>query len=125
MSNRETLKEATKDRSCLLASLTTVLHDLETHKLRLDGPFHSIWSGAACLRGSSGHREETTERNPQGFKEDAEATLLQRQEAAEATRLEALKKGLFALETHEESLDQISSSHLGLLLKTVHAPVGC
>lgn len=56
---------------------------------------------------------------PQRHKEDAEAIVLQRQEAAEATLVEALNEArVGALEAHEESADETSSSDLGILLKT-------
>ena len=83
------------------------------------------WTDLSTRYGAERHASEeplgTVRRQQSENRTDSKRTRkphLQRQE-------EALNKALFALETHEESLDQISSSHLGLLLKTVHAPVGC
>merc|ERR1712136_391283 len=121
--SRETHREATKEHRCVLASLTAVLGDLETHKLRLDGPFHSeMERSAMALRAAEEASVVAQQRQseaPQRHKEDAEAIVLQRQEAAEATLVEALNEArVGALEAHEESADETSSSDLGILLKT-------
>ena len=91
-----------------LASLTTDLGDLETHKLRLHGPLHSdMERSGMALRAAevalvTGRKQQSE--LPEGPKEDAEAAILQRQEAADATLLEALNEARAGtLEDHEES----------------------
>ena len=78
--SRAILREPMEMHLCLLASLTTILGDLETHKLRLDGPLHSdMERSGMALRAA---RKLWLRRGNQRLKEDAEAIFLHERRCA-------------------------------------------